>query len=167
MFTDLLPKFESLAYQFSGSTLESPEDLQQEMILSCLEKANKDPEFFNQTESYIVHQGRMRAWYFLRERDEFERYQYYVTENEDGESELDLVVSDELNPEVALIHKQELESVVKTVEGLSGQEKTVVMLAVAGVTTGEIAKRLGVSTAAVCSYKTRAANKVRFAVEVN
>ena len=161
----LLPKFQSMANGYSSGTLETTDDVFQEMVLACLEKGTKTPEFYEQKPSYILHQGRMRAWYLFREKAEFDRHIYFPDDDENGESGLDYAESDDLTPEDALIHKQELESMARAFETLSGQEKAVITLSIKGVSTSEIAERLGVSAAAVSCYKTRAAKKIHLVLE--
>jgi RNA polymerase sigma factor (sigma-70 family) len=162
MLVDLYPKFSAIAYGYANSTLDTQEDLTQDMVLACLDKAEKDPEFFNQNESYILHQGRLQAWHKMRDKQTFDRYQYYPVANDEGYTELDFVAGNDLSPEEALIHKQELEALVQAIDRLSGREKEVVTLAISGVSGTEIAKKLSISKQAVNMYKNRAAKKFRF-----
>lgn len=161
MLVDLYPKFRKIASVYANSTLDEAEDIAQDMILACLEKQAENPEFLNQNESYILHQGRYQAWARLRDTKTFEKHAYYVDMSDDDE---ELGYREFRDPEDVLIEKEELEALVAAASDLSSQEKTVVSLVVSGLGTNQIAEKLGVTAAAVSGYKARAIRKFQKAV---
>ena len=144
-FEDLTPKLQTLSQAFAPMTLDGdPEDIYQEMALTLLEREQTSPDFSDQTESYIVHAGRMRAWTLARDRQIFNRHNAFVSDDpESDDSWFDMFPGHEDDPEEALIRKQELAAIVGSMRLLSRREGEILSLVVVGVRASEISERTG------------------------
>lgn len=161
------PKMHVLSNIFAARTLDNdPADLFQEMALTLIEKSIKNPEFQNQTESYIVHAARLRAITLADDNKVFSTYNQFV--NDDPEAEygwFDQFASDDLSPEDAVIRKQDLAEIAAAMRDLSDREAEVMSMVVEGVRTKDIAAKLGVAPATVSTLKDRAVSKIKLALE--
>lgn len=164
VISEISPKLTKMAAAYSQSTYESQDDLYQSMIVHLLERQAADATFFEQKESYIIDAGRKGVcWAALRKAQTRDKYFYEVpdTADEFEDDYFDMFQSDEPNPEIAC---ENLEDAIRLADiirdELSGREREVLSLVVAGTKTGTIAAKLGVSAAAVSVYKSRIVKKV-------
>lgn len=164
VISTISPKLTKMAAAYSHSTYESQDDLYQSMVVHLLERQAENPTFFEQKESYILDAGRKGVcWAALRKAQTRDKYFTEVpdTADEFEDDYFDTFLSDEPNPEVAC---ENLEDAIRLAgiirDDLSGREREVLSLVVAGNKTSTIAAKLGVSSAAVSVYKSRIVGKI-------
>lgn len=160
---ELAPRIRAMARIYANSTLETEDDLFQDVVLHLLERQAKDPEFSAQNDSYILDAGRKRiCWPKMRRKRVHDKYITGEPKAEDDNLDgwLDSVSGNEINPEEAVVNLEGAAAIAENLRKLSRREREVLSLVVSGVRTGEIAVRFGCSPAAISVYKRRAANKI-------
>lgn len=152
----LLPIINQMGWRYARPTGLDADEVANEIVLAILERQAKDPNFMNQTDSYILHAGRYAAW---RQMDRNSTDAKYVA---DGDFDLmtEEIPDDELGIEEMLTRAEEAITLALAIEQLSDRERSVVTLAAAGITTGEMAQTFECSPAAISGYKSRAVRKL-------
>jgi len=162
----LMPDIQAIAVRYAGSgTGAVADELEADMIYSILERQDKDPEFLSDknNDSYILHFARFIPWGYIQKKQR--RFDVEVDGMNDAQyAKLDAEMSQVLSKADDITRAEWALDIVDAVSLLSKRETQVVALVVKGFETPEIAKKLGVTQPAICSYRNRAIKKMRAAV---
>ena len=149
----LTPRLIAKSHFIPSDHLE-PDDLQQEMFIALLEKAQAAPGFAEQKDAYLV---RYATWMAKHAAERTWTYSSHVesqTLSLAGEDEVfDNFSDDNADPAYLVEQSEELEEMLSRLQDLSPENRTVVKMIYLGYTESEIATELGISRPAVTQRK--------------
>lgn len=155
-----------IANRYSTPEVE-PDDLYQTMVTGLLEKANNDPAFPQQSQSYICQSAAFKALHEIRANRIYRNYCQSVTSkpntgNDDGQAVyIDSFASPTLDPERAIEQAEEAFLILDTLRQLTGQQQTIVKMVYLGLRNHEIAARLHVSRSYISRTRKQIARTVK------
>lgn len=162
----LTPKLQNMAAVYSQSTHQDTEDLFQAMLLTLCERQAANPDFINQTDSYILDAGR-KAVLFPAIKKARTEVKFTVEEPVDPESEdsfFDTIAGPGVNPEIAVIRLEEALAAAKALRSLTGREREVLSLLVNNVRSKQISEDLGITKSAVSIHRSNVIAKLQAAI---
>jgi len=160
---ELLPAINRRA-AFVGSHTLTADDVAQEMALSILERAAKNPNLENQKNAYILYDAYMNGGLHSARHERLCHEKHLAdavlacdSSNDNDEPEFNVFVpaDSDVTPEDALIHSEAIEI---TMSKLSPSNRKLVAMLYIGYSETEIAKALHISRPAVSQRKRVIAN---------
>jgi RNA polymerase sigma factor (sigma-70 family) len=155
----LTPKLRSIAYRIAQgdpSGVLDPDDIFQEMAIVLLERSEKDPEFLNQKDAYILvtcaHNGGTHK--VRSSRTHYHHYAYTTESTDDAFDDIiDLIPSREPSPEKQVIDLEEIRAISAAYLALTPENQQVVKLLYLGDRQTEVAAVMGITPAAISQRK--------------
>jgi RNA polymerase sigma factor (sigma-70 family) len=160
---ELTPKMKKLAASFANVT-NDPDDIYQSMVVTLIERQEKNPTFCQQNDSYILDAGRKAVCFPVLRRSKIEsRYTCAEPELVDSDDNFfDTVASNDETPEAAYENMEQAQAMAEIIRSsLSDRERAVLGLVVKGISTSEIAIQLHTSPQAVSVFKSRVIAKLQ------
>jgi RNA polymerase sigma factor (sigma-70 family) len=133
--------------------LVDPDDIAQEMALRMLERAAQITDLAEQSDAYLMIDAIKNAgWHTCQKEVTYLKYvepepMVSSDDDEDAESLLEFIPSQERDPEQIVIERQMVGDILLAMRNLSEPSRKLIVLSATGLS--EIARKLGVSKAAI------------------
>ena len=153
----------TLSHKAQFLALASPEDdaddMFQEMVLQVIEHSEKDSNFCEQTDNYIiwdaVHTGGKGAARKSRTYGKYVDAEPQIAANDDDEDMgwVDSLADTSGNPEELFIESEEIDNLSAAISALSPDNQRIVTMLYQGYNQNEISEALGIGKSAVSQRK--------------
>ena len=150
--TRLLPDLQAIA-GYIISPEYTRDDLVQVMSEKIIERAQKDPTFLDQKDSYILTfatwRGKVAAGYGYTYNKYMGEEQVIATEDGEESSSFDYIPGSDPSPEEITVQREEMAMLVARMKGFNRHDVQIVSMLYVGYTRAEIARELGITKSAI------------------
>lgn len=155
-----------------ASTLYPVDELVQHAVLKIYDRAEKDPEFIQQKNNYLIQYGYWMAMHCIEAGGTYNRFMGEIDpagpdksdEYKDIPPTWDIIPSDEPDPARAVEERETLNDLIATVRRMSPDNQIIVKMMYYGVPQAQIASKFNVTSQAIKQRKNTIANQLyRFA----
>lgn len=152
------PRITQIARRYHGAAGLTQDDYKQHIYLKLIERCQIDPAFLDRPDPQLIKFADWRARNLLESTTLYSDYvgeeTYSTDEDGDSESDFEWIADPGPTPETSVILRERAAIIDITARSLGERRHTICRMLADGYTEAEIARRLGVSRAAVNQQKT-------------